>query len=186
MAAQSIPPGVTTLEELETTLHAALGLVLELASDQLLRRLVAVFGSMPSQDRPVIIGVLEREVAGRLISRATEKPVGQSTHPNPHARLYVRAHDSGFARQLYDRDEMMIADIRGLRIGCLIRNVPGIYALWKDAMREAMDHVDEQTRTIAEELVHDILGCIAEARAAERTAAADETPGEPKKHTEGS
>lgn len=37
-------------------------------------------------------------------------------------------------------------------------------------MREAMDHVDEGTRTIAEELLHDVLACIADARAAERAA----------------
>lgn len=186
MAVQKASPGIATLEQLETTLEAALALLLELANDDLLRRLITVFSSMPSGDRPVIIGVLEREVTGRLLSRATEKPIGQSTHPNPHARLYVRAHASGFERQLYDRDEMMLADIRGLRIGCLIRNVPGIYALWKDAMREAMDHVEEPTRAIAEELVHDILDCIAQARAAAQAEPATEAPaGDVHQHTKG-
>jgi hypothetical protein len=185
MAAQQPPAGIATLEQLETTLEAALGLVVDLANDDLLRRLISVFANMPTQDRQVIIGVLEREVAGRLLSRATEGPIGQSTHPNPHARLYVRVHDSGFQRQIYDRDEMMIADIRGLRIGCLIRNVPGIYALWKDAMREAMTHVDEPTRGIAEELVHDILDCITQARATAKDEEATEAPPDTPKRTSG-
>ena len=155
------------LEQLETTLDAALEVSNELTNDQQLRRIIAAFHHMPRDDRPVILGVLEREVTGRLLSRATEKPVGQSTYPNPNARLYVRAHSSGFDRRLYDRDEMMIADIRALRIACLIRNVPEIYAIWKDAMREAMEHVDEETRLIAEGLLHDVLGCIAQVRAAD-------------------
>ena len=61
---------------------------------------------------------------------------------------------------------MMLADIRGMRIATLIRNVPDIYAAWKDALREAMSHVDESTRSIAEELLNDVLAAIAEARAA--------------------
>jgi hypothetical protein len=183
MAQEPTPGGTATLEQLQIALEAALGIVLELAGDDLLRRLIAVFRAMPTQDRPIILDVLEREVTGRLLSRATEKPVGQSTHPNPNARLYVRAHDSGFDRRLYDRDEMMIADIRGLRIARLIRNVPEIHAIWKDAMREAMDHVDEETRTIAEQLLHDVLGCISEARAANRAAESAETPGDAKERS---
>lgn len=176
MDKEPIAGGVTALEQLRITLEAALELVHELANDEQLRRIIAAFQHMPTQDRPVILGVLEREVTGRLLTRATEKPVGQSTHPNPNARLYVRIHDSGFDRRLYDRDEMMISDVRGLRIACLIRKVPDIHAVWKDAMREAMDHVDEETRTIAEELLHDVLACIAQARAADRTV---EAPVEP-------
>jgi hypothetical protein len=169
------------LEQLETTLDAALEISNELTNDQQLRRIIAAFHHMPRDDRPVILGVLEREVTGRLLSRATEKPVGQSTHPNPNARLYVRAHSSGFDRRLYDRDEMMIADIRGLRIAYLIRNVPEIYATWKDAMREAMEHVDEQARTVAEGLLHDVLGCIAQARAADAPEKAPVAPPAPVK-----
>jgi hypothetical protein len=169
------------LEQLETTLEAGLELSNELTNDQQLCRIIAAFHHMPKDDRPVILGVLEREVTGRLLSRATEKPVGQSTHPNPNARLYVRAHSSGFDRRLYDRDEMMIADIRGLRIACLIRNVPDIYATWKDAMREAMEHVDEDTRRIAEGLLHDVLACIAQARAADAPEQAPVAPPAPAK-----
>jgi hypothetical protein len=183
MAHEPTQGATATLEQLQITLEVALGIVLELAGDDQLRRLIAVFRAMPTQDRPIILDVLEREVTGRVLARATEKAIGQSTHPNPNARLYVRAHDSGFDRRLYDRDEMMIADIRGLRVACLIRNVPEIYAIWKDAMREAMDHVDEATRTIAEQLLHDVLGCISEARAAARTEDSAETPPDTRKRT---
>ena len=159
-------PGAVALEQLQTTLEAALMLVRDLADDGLLGRLIATFRAMPTPDRSVIIGVLEREVTGRLLSRATEKAVGQSTYPNPNARLYIRAHESTLDPRAFGRDEMMLADIRGMRIASLIRNVPDIYAAWKDALREAMNHVDESTRSIAEELLHDVLAAIAEARAA--------------------
>src|SRR4029077_2123926 len=149
-------PGAVALEQLQTTLEAALMLVRDLADDGLLGRLIATFRAMPTPDRPVIIGVLEREVTGRLLSRATEKAVGQATYPNPNARLYIRAHESTLDPRAFRRDEMMLADIRGMRIASLIRNVPDIYAAWKDALREAMTHVDESTRSIAEELLHDV------------------------------
>jgi len=170
--------GAVVLEQLQTTLEAALMLIRELADDGLLGRLIAAFRAMPTQDRPVIIGVIEREITGRLLSRATEKAVGQATYPNPNARLYIRAHESTLDARALGRDEMMLADIRGMRIACLIRNVPELYSAWKDALREAMDHVDERTRSVSEELLHDVLAAIAAARerAAETDATADAPP----------
>src|SRR5262245_20319872 len=173
------PPEAGALEQLQTTLQGALMLLQEMADDRLLGRLIAVFKAMPTLDRPVIIDVLEREVTGRLLSRATEKAVGQETHPNPNARLYIRAHQSTLDPRALGRDEMMIADIRAMRIACLIRYVPEPDANWKDALREAMDHVDEPTRVVAEELLNDVLASIADARAteaAEPSTAADPPP----------
>ena len=175
--AEDRQPGAAALEQLQTTLEAALMLVRELADDGLLGRLIAAFRAMPTPDRPVIIGVLEREVTGRLLSRATEKAVGQATYPNPNARLYIRAHESTLDPRALGRDEMMLADIRGMRIASLIRNVPELYSAWKDALREAMDHVDESTRTVSEELLHDVLAAIAAAR--ERDVEAEATPDAP-------
>jgi hypothetical protein len=177
--ADDTPPGAGALDQLQTTLEAAMNLVRELADDGLLGRIIAAFRAMPTADRPVIIGVLEREVTGRLLSRATERAVGQATYPNPNARLYIRAHESTLDPRALGRDEMMLADIRGMRIACLIRNVPELYATWKEALREAMDHVDENTRSVAEELLHDVLACIADARravAAPKAAPADTPP----------
>lgn len=176
MGQNPTPDAAEAFAKLQVALETALSFARELASDQLFARIVAVFRAMPPQDRPIIIGVLEREVTGRVLSRATEKPVGQSTHPNPNARLYVRAHQSELNRRHFDRDEMMVADIRAMRIACLIRNVPEIYATWREAVREAMNHVDEETRTIAEQLLHDVLDCIADARANDQMAESGDIP----------
>lgn len=168
---KSSPSGVAAFGDLQKALEAAVGLAQRLSDDPLLRRIVAVFEQMPLQDREPILAILEREVTGRRLSRATEKPVGQSTHVNPNARLYVRAHTTQLDPRHFDRDEMVIADVRAMRIAPLIRYVPEIYELWKGALREAMDHVDDNLRVVAEELVGDVLAAIADARATELAAA---------------
>lgn len=155
------------LEELRVALEGAVHMARELAANQLFARLLAAFEAMPAQDRPVIIDAIEREVKARKLSAATEGVSGQSMVPNRHARLYVRAHESVLDRNILERDEMMIATVRGMRAATLIPAVPDIYASWREATREAMAHVDEATRTIVERLVHEILGFIAEVRAAE-------------------
>jgi hypothetical protein len=161
-------PEVDVLAQLQEMLGSAIGLARELAGDDLFGRMIAVFQKMPMEDRSIIIGVLEREVTGRLLARATEKPVGQSTHVNPNARLYVRAHSTAIDPRMFDRDEMMIADVRAMRIAGLIRHVPEIYTLWKEALREATGHVDEPELANAEQLLRDGLEAIDEARAAAR------------------
>jgi hypothetical protein len=128
---------------------------------------------MPAEDRPAILEAVEREVQARKLSFATEGMSGQSMVPNPHARLYLRVHEAALDRNLLERDEMMIAMVRGMRAATLIPAVPDIYASWRDATREAMEHVDEATRTVTERLMQDVLGCIAAAGAAEPAA---ETP----------
>ena len=168
--------GPDALEQLRDILDVARTLARKLTDDGLLGRLIAVFEAMPMEDRPTIIAILEREVLGRQVSRGTEKAVSQSTHLNPNARLYVRAHSSTVDHRFFDRDEMMIADVRAMRVARLIRNVPDLHALWKEALREAMDHVDEATRADAAMLLEDGLAAIAEARAAESAVAAMETP----------
>jgi len=170
--------GADAFEQLRDILDVAGTLARNLAEDGLLGRLIAVFEAMPLEDRATIIAILEREVLGRQLSRGTEKPVGQSTHLNPNARLYIRAHASTVDHRFFDRDEMMIADIRAMRAGRLIRNVPDLHALWKEALREAMDHVDEATRADAEDLLEDGLAAIAEARTAEQAAPAAEASSE--------
>jgi hypothetical protein len=168
-----------TLGQLVDILGVARELARELCEDPLLRRLNAVFQAMPPDDRPVIIEVLEREVTGRTLSRNTEKPVGQSTHVNPNARLYVRAHDTQLDPRHFDREQMHVANVRAMRIALLIRHVPGIYALFKEALRSAMDEVDEPTRAVAEELLHDVLAAIGDARATATAADPSEPTPEP-------
>ena len=173
------PDGAEAFAQLRDVLDVAGALARKLTDDPLLGRLIAVFEAMPLEDRSTIIAILEREVLGRQVSRGTEKAVSQSTHLNPNARLYVRAHSSTVDHRYFDRDEMMIADVRAMRVARVIRNVPDLYTLWKEALREAMDHVDEATRADAETLLQDGLAAIAEARAAESAVAAIETPVEP-------
>jgi hypothetical protein len=162
--------GTAVLEDLQKALTAARELAQQLTDDPLLGRLLAVFRAMPMEDREPIVAILEREIAGRRLSRATEKPVGQSTHLNPNARLYVRAHSTRLDKRHFDYDEMVIADVRAMRIASMIRYVPEIYEAWKTALREAMDHVDERVRAVAEELLRDGLAAIAAARADEQAA----------------
>lgn len=168
--------GIGPLSVLRSTIASALEMVVSLEEDSLLRRLVATFHAMPSEDRPGLVQILEREVLGRLLSRGTERPVGESTHLNPNARLYVRTLDSNFDRRAFDRDGMMIADIRAMRIAPIIHGIPEIRTMFREALREALDHVEPAIWTMAEDLLRDALACIADARASEQAAALSPAP----------
>jgi hypothetical protein len=148
---------VGTLEGLQSTLEAALHLTRELTEDTMLCRWLGAFRAIPSEDRAVVVEAIERELKARALSRATEDVTGQSMVPNPHARLYVRAHESTFDRNLLERDEMMIATVRGMRVASIIPNVPDIHASWQAATREALEHVDAETRKAVERLVCEVL-----------------------------
>jgi AcrR family transcriptional regulator len=157
----------SALGNLQVTLEAALSLLRELADDDLLRRMIAAFHAMPEDDRPVVVDVLEHEVKGRLLSRSTEDSIGQSTRPNPNARLYIRSFESGFDRRALEHDDMLIANVRTMQASAVIRSIPEMYAIWKDAMRAAMDEVDDATRVTFAEMLDHILRCIDEKQASE-------------------
>jgi hypothetical protein len=157
-------PSKTPLEQLQHTLEAALDFARELTADRVLVRLLAAFRAMPAGDRPVVIDALEREVVARKLSFATEGVSGQKMVPNPNARFYMRAHENTFDRSMLERDEMMIATVRGLRVATLIPAIPDVYASWQSATLEAMREVGEATRTTVERLLHELLGFIALAR----------------------
>jgi hypothetical protein len=158
----------TGLQHLEATLEAALDLTRSLAGDPVLARLLAAFRLMPADDRAVVVGAIEREVKARKLSLATEAASGQSMVPNPNARFYLRAHESSLDRNLLERDEMTIATVRGMRAATLIPAVPEIHASWREATREATQHVDAATRATVERLLHEVLGFLAAASAAEQ------------------
>jgi hypothetical protein len=146
-------------------LEVARTMVRDLTDDPLLSRWMSIYRAMPDDDRETIIGVLEREILGRHLSRGTEKPVGSSTRVNPNARLYIRSHETEFDHRHFDFEQMRVANVRAMRVATIIRYVPGIYALFKQAIRAAMDEVDEPTRETAEGLLHDVLAAIDDARA---------------------
>jgi hypothetical protein len=161
------PKEQNTLQRLQSTIEQAMRVVRELSGNEQLGRLLEAFRAMPAEDRPAVIEAIEREVQARKLSLAAESMSGQSMVPNPHARLYLRAHESGFDRNALERDEMMIATVRGLRAATLIPAVPEIHASWRDATREALGYVDEPTRATVERLLHEVLGFLAEVRATE-------------------
>ena len=162
------------LGQLVDILEVARTMVRQLTEDPLLARWMSVFRGMPDEDRETIITVLEREVLGRHLSRGTEKAVGSSTHVNPNARLYIRSHETEFDHRHFDFEQMRVANVRAMRVATIIRYVPGIYQLFKEAIRAAMDEVDEPTRDTAERLLRDVLAALADARAAASPVAASE------------
>src|SRR5262245_23260426 len=166
---EELPGGIAgSLEGLQSTLEAALHLTRELTDDTLLCRWLAAFRAIPAGDRAVVVEAIERELKARALSRATEDVTGQSMVPNPHARLYVRAHESTFDRNLLERDEMMLATVRGMRVASIIPNVPDILASWRVGTREALEHIDAQTRKAVEGLVCEVLDMLRAVDAPER------------------
>ena len=155
-----------SLGQLIDILEVARTMVRDLSEDPLLSRYLSVYRAMPDEDRDTIIGVLEREILGRHLSRGTEKAVAQSTHVNPNARLYVRSHATEFDPRHFDFEQMRVANVRAMRVATIIRYVPAIHALFKEALRAAMDEVDEPTREVVEHLLRDVFAAVADARAA--------------------
>jgi hypothetical protein len=148
------------LEVLRNLLDAAARLSTELEGDPLFKRFLDVYFDMPPEDRAVVVGAIERDVKARLLSRATEKVTGQVCRPNPNARLYVRAHGPEAQRSDLERDEMMFATIRMMRVMHVIGETPEIHAEWRDATREALRHVDRETRELLRRLLREMLALV--------------------------
>ena len=71
----------TALGNLQVTLEAALHLLRDLADDDLLRRMIAVFHAMPEGDRPVVVDVLERATLQDFVSRAESAGIKRAALP---------------------------------------------------------------------------------------------------------
>ena len=146
----------TPLQELIAVIDVAAELADKLVDDPLLERLIEAFRLMPFEDRGVLIGAVEREVHARRLSRATEGVTGQAMHPNPHARLYVRSHETAVPRQLLEREELMLAMLSALRVAPILL-IPEIHEQWIDGCREATTHLDPATRAGVGQLLRDLL-----------------------------
>ena len=136
-----LPVGAA-LHELAEVIDVATRLVSMLASDSVLQRVLEAYRQMPLEDRAVITEAIEREVKARKLSLATEETTGQSMHPNPHARLYLRSHETVVPRNVLERDELMLAMLSAMRAAPLLL-VPDIHTSWIDGTREALALVDE-------------------------------------------
>jgi hypothetical protein len=154
-----VTTGDAAIHQLRAMLDAAAGLVRELANDSVLARLVEAFRLMPFEDRATIVGAIEREVQARRLSCAVEKTTGQSMHPNPHARLYVRAHEKILPRYGLERDELMLAMLRAMRVAPILL-APEIHEAWRDGTREALEHLDAEIRATVAHLLREALAMV--------------------------
>lgn len=143
------------IQELPHTLRAAAEIVRELRANPLLSRLIAAFSAMPLSDRPVVLEALEAEVQARRLSLATEDVTGQSMCPSPNARLYLRVHETDTPRLPFDRDDMMLAMLRGMRASTLL--VDTLHETWLEASKEALGHLDAGRRTAVATLLRELL-----------------------------
>ena len=156
----------STLQDLADVIDAAVRLADAMASDPMLQRLLEAFRLMPLEDRATILNAIEREVQARRLSNATQDATGQSMHPNPHARLYLRSHERVAPRNMLERDELMFAMLSGMRVTPILLT-PDIHKSWADGTREAMEHLDDTARAAVEQLLREALVLLDEVRTAE-------------------
>ena len=154
------------MHELADVVDAAVRLAETISTDPMLQRLLEVFRLMPLEDRATILRAMEREVQARRLSHATQDSTGQSMHPNPHARLYLRSHERVVPRNMLERDELMFAMLSGMRVSPILLT-PDIHASWVEGTREAMEHLDDTTRASVEQLLREALVILDEVRKAE-------------------
>jgi hypothetical protein len=152
------------LRKLADIIEKAAHLAESMIADGILQRVVEAFRLMPLEDRDTIVTAIEREVQARRLSTATEDATGQSMHANPNARLYVRSHEQAMPRQMLERDELMLAMLKGMRVSPILM-VPDIHASWVDGTREALQHLDATTRATVAQLMREALALVAEAEA---------------------
>ena len=165
----------STLHELADVIDAAVCLAEAISNDPMLQRLLEAFRLMPLEDRATILRAIEREVQARRLSCAMQDATGQSMHPNPHARLYLRSHERVVPRNMLERDELMFAMLSAMRVTPILLT-PDIHASWVEGTREAMEHLDDTARASVEQLLREALVLLDEVRRAadhdERTARA--------------
>jgi hypothetical protein len=130
-------------------------------NDRDLQRMIETFRLMPMEDRSTIIGALEREVQARRLSRATEDVTGQSMHPNPHARFYLRAHERAMPRMPLERDELMLAMLAAMRITPIL-TVPDIHTAFVEGTRAALEQVEKSTLDVVAGLLRETLALVEE------------------------
>ena len=155
------------LERLRRQLREAVAMVDTLDGDDLAHRALAALRALPPDDLPVIVDVLEREAQARRLSRATQEMTGQSMHPNPHARLYLRSHANEPTRADLEIGEMASAMLRGMQAS-MILTVPAIRTEWEEATRRAVAQLPAAMRPVVDELLAAVRAILAAAPARDR------------------
>lgn len=145
------------LETLQAMLAASLRLIKDIARDGLLLRWLDSYSRMRAADRPVIVDAVEREVKASVITRATEKVTGQSMHPNPHARLYLRSMDTHVPRGQVETEAMRRATLSGMRVVSVITQTPELFAQWRASTAEALTELAASERDAVEILAREFV-----------------------------
>jgi hypothetical protein len=140
-------------------IETARQLAAKVAGDGALARLHRVFADMPETDRETVLQVLEREVEYRLMTRGTgDLATGYETRPNPNARIYLRILTTPETPPMMDREELVVANHRGLRV---LRHVLGsAHAAWRDAMAEAAGMLEPRERTAARQVLQETIAAL--------------------------
>ncbi|MCW5890453.1 MAG: hypothetical protein KIT14_07860 [bacterium] len=159
-AAADDPPPSDALESLETLqamLIAAMGLVRKIEGDPLLARWLASFHAMPAADRPVVIEAVEREVKASVVTRATRVVTGQTMHPNPHARLYLRSMERDVPRSTVETEAMRRATLRAMQAVGVVTGTPEMFGEWRVATAAALAGLDGPQRDAIEMLAREFM-----------------------------
>jgi len=149
------------IETLRTLLRSAAKLTRDLAADPLLPRLLRAFAAMPADDRETVLGVLEREVGMRRLTRTMEAVTGVAVRPNPNARLYVRAVGRHAKAADADHESMVLATLGGARSMQLLLGAD-LRARWASAVREAFAMLEPDERAQVARVLRDMLTLVEE------------------------
>jgi hypothetical protein len=135
------------LDGLSTLLATASALVRDLAGDPLRQRYLRVYDRIPDEDRPVIVDVLEREVALRAVTAdGGEMMTGCGGRPNPNAQLYVRVLEKAPERApVLDHEQMVFSNVRAAQ---LMRHAlsPELHEAWRASVVEAFATLEPDAR----------------------------------------
>jgi hypothetical protein len=145
------------LETIQAMLAAALRLVREIEADPLLARWLASYQQMPEDDRPVVVEAVEREVKAAVITRATADVAGQTMHPNPHARLYLRKMETDIPRVTVETEAMRRALVRAMRVVGVVTTTPEMFAQWRAATAAALAGLQPAERDAVERMAREFM-----------------------------
>ncbi|HXJ33497.1 MAG TPA: hypothetical protein VMS22_05595 [Candidatus Eisenbacteria bacterium] len=135
------PGAVDPLEALKWVVDAAHSLARDLQGDELLARLVKVFEKMPPDDRPIVVGALEREVQIRTLSQDVAETLTQvELRPNPNARIYLRVIDQENANNEVETMAMMRA------VHSVQRGIDALDPTWSTMMATTLREMDPTAR----------------------------------------